>query len=228
MARLSRPIEEVEATKQRIIDSALDIIRRNGYESLTMKALAKRLGMAAPGIYYYYKSKEEIYLVARRQGLLLLYEQAEKFSAEHDDPFCKLKAYTKGFINFALRYPHYYHILFTQEVKKYASFVGTPLQDTAAKTSEVAEPAVNLSISNMEDLAKAYHLFPKKEARVQYMLWLSGIHGIVALYQNNVLNTIHDSPADTISFMADRFLSLFRPPAFKASSCKCHKRKLKG
>lgn len=212
MARTPRTPEEVEATKQKILENALHIIIKHGYEGLTMKALAKRMGTAAPGIYYYYANKEEIFLSARRQGFLLLFERIKRAYDSHTDPYCKLQGFTKAYIDFALKYPHYYKVMITMDVPLYNSFVGTPLQDTAFQVVEARRPSTNLTIKIMEEIAETYHLFPKEEARIQYMLWLSGIHGIVSLYNNNILSALHESPADVINLMADRFLTLFKPP----------------
>ncbi len=221
MARTPRPLEEVKATRRKIIENALDIISKHGYEGFTLRGLAKRLGIAAPGIYYYYKNKEEVFLSARREGFLLVGEMARKIAAAHDDPFCRLKAHAKGHIDFALRYRHYYNIMYTLEVPNYPAFVGTPLQEAAYKVVEASEPTKELMLGLMETLAEEYDLFPKEEARTQFMLYLSGMHGIVSLYNNNTLKRIHECPADVIHHMTDRFLSIFRPPDFRPDRCKC-------
>lgn len=213
MARNSRPPEEIEAIKQNILENALQIIISKGYEGFTMQALAKRLGTTARSIYYYYVAgKEEIFLSARRQGFLRFYEQVKRAYDSHPDPFCKLQALTKAYIDFALKYPHYYKIMITLDVPLYTSFVGTPLQDMAFQVVEARIPLTNLIIQIMEEIAETYHSFPKKEARIQFMFWLSGIHGIVSLYNNNMLSSLHGSPADVINLMADRSLTFFKQP----------------
>jgi AcrR family transcriptional regulator len=212
MARIPRTPEDVEATKNKIIENALHIITKHGYEGFTMKALAKRLGTVAPGIYYYYANKEEILLSARRQGFLLIYEQAKRVYDSHTDPFCKLQAVTKAYIDFSLKYPHYYKILITMDVPLSPSFVGTPLQDMAFQVVEARKPSSNLIIRIMEEMADTYHSFPKEQAQIQFMLWLSGIHGIASLHSNNILKGLHESNADVMNLLVDRFLTFFKPP----------------
>ena len=51
-----------EATRQRIIRAAAEIYRECGYERAGMTDLARRLGMTAPALYWYFRSKEAILL----------------------------------------------------------------------------------------------------------------------------------------------------------------------
>ena len=50
----------LEDTKELIMKKAAKLFLENGYDATSMKKLAKVAGIQAPGIYYYFKSKEEI------------------------------------------------------------------------------------------------------------------------------------------------------------------------
>ena len=52
--------ERDEAARRRIIRAAADIYRERGYEGAGMTDIARRLGMTAPALYWYFRSKEEI------------------------------------------------------------------------------------------------------------------------------------------------------------------------
>lgn len=49
-----------EAVRQRIIRAAAEIYRECGYERASMTDIARRLGMTAPALYWYFRSKEDI------------------------------------------------------------------------------------------------------------------------------------------------------------------------
>ena len=51
-----------EATRRRIIRAAAEIYRECGYERAGMIDIARRLGMTAPALYWYFRSKEDILL----------------------------------------------------------------------------------------------------------------------------------------------------------------------
>ena len=52
--------EREEAVRRRIICAAAEIYREHGYERAGMADIARRLGMTAPALYWYFRSKEEI------------------------------------------------------------------------------------------------------------------------------------------------------------------------
>jgi AcrR family transcriptional regulator len=52
--------ERDEAVRRRIIRAAAEIYRECGYERAGMVDIARRLGLTAPALYWYFKSKEEI------------------------------------------------------------------------------------------------------------------------------------------------------------------------
>jgi len=52
--------ERDEAVRRRIIRAAAEIYREHGYERAGMADIACRLGMTAPALYWYFRSKEDI------------------------------------------------------------------------------------------------------------------------------------------------------------------------
>lgn len=48
-------------TKERILDAALELFANQGYEQVTMEAIASAVGIKAPSLYKHYASKQEIY-----------------------------------------------------------------------------------------------------------------------------------------------------------------------
>src|SRR5690242_1974743 len=58
-----------EATKERILDAAWRIARRDGLGAISLRELAADVGMRAPSLYTYFPSKSHIYDAMYRQGL---------------------------------------------------------------------------------------------------------------------------------------------------------------
>ena len=54
--------ERDEVTRRRIVRAAAQIYRERGYERAGMTDIARRVGMTAPALYWYFRSKEEILL----------------------------------------------------------------------------------------------------------------------------------------------------------------------
>jgi len=51
---------KAEATRARIVDVALDLFRRQGFEQTTMRGIAAEAGVSLGSAYYYFESKEDL------------------------------------------------------------------------------------------------------------------------------------------------------------------------
>jgi AcrR family transcriptional regulator len=212
MPRTPQTPEEIEIIKQNILENALQIITQHGFEGFSMRRLAERLGTTATPIYNYYANKEEIYLKARARGFNILYEQTRQAYDSQKDPFARMQAVTKAFIHFAVSNPQYYKIMLTWDVPMYNQFAGTPLQEVAAEVVAASKRLIDYGHHLMEEMSECYHHFTRKDVQFQYILWIAGMHGIVSLYNNTILNGLHKNPDKIITALADRFLTLFKPP----------------
>jgi AcrR family transcriptional regulator len=52
--------KKAEATCARILDAALDLFRRQGFEQTTMRGIAAEAGVSLGSAYYYFESKEDL------------------------------------------------------------------------------------------------------------------------------------------------------------------------
>src|SRR5260370_25693055 len=52
--------KKAEATSARILDAALDLFRRQGFEQTTMRGIAAEAGVSLGSAYYYFESKEDL------------------------------------------------------------------------------------------------------------------------------------------------------------------------
>ena len=64
-------------TRADILDAAAGIIVQEGYEGLTMRAIAARLSMKAGSLYYHFKSKEVLVEEILDLGILNLFERVD-------------------------------------------------------------------------------------------------------------------------------------------------------
>ena len=49
-------------TRERILDVALELFTEQGYESTSLREITERVGVTKPALYYYFESKEAIFL----------------------------------------------------------------------------------------------------------------------------------------------------------------------
>ena len=80
-------------TKERILDTALELFAQNGYLGTSMNDIAGRLGFTKAALYKHYTSKQEILdrIVERMNEMD--YERAESYEMPHT-PVQKIRAYS--------------------------------------------------------------------------------------------------------------------------------------
>jgi len=78
-----------DKNRERIIDAAVKLFNYRGYKNVTMREIAKQLGMSSKTFYNYFSSKEEI---AEEVIMALMRNIKEKnLQAQYNDPVIKLK-----------------------------------------------------------------------------------------------------------------------------------------
>src|SRR5436189_3270145 len=106
-----RRAERREATKAEILDAAWELVRAEGLAALTLRDLAKKVGMQPPSLYSYFDSKHAIYDAMFLQGneeLLRRYEAMPDFDTPADD----LRWAAKAFVEFTGENPSGAQLLF--------------------------------------------------------------------------------------------------------------------
>jgi len=81
-----RQIEEREARKQRILKGALEVFKSNGLEGATMDQIAQKSGFGKATLYYYFKSKEDVFSAILEDGWENIWESLEPIIADEDGP----------------------------------------------------------------------------------------------------------------------------------------------
>lgn len=79
--------------KLKILEVASEVFKRFGYKKTTMDEIAKQLGKGKSSIYYYYKSKEDIFQSVVEEEANLLQEEVKKSIDITSDPKEQIKNY---------------------------------------------------------------------------------------------------------------------------------------
>jgi len=143
------------------------------HEKLTMRAVAKEAGVAAPSIYLHFADKTELVWAA----LLDKYEHlAQRMRAADDtvdpaDARGRLMAQVRAYCLFALENPGHYRLMY--EVRQ-------PMVSTAragAHPARLVSRQLRAAVNRCLDAGYALSLPPRQTS---HTLW-AGLHGIVAL-----------------------------------------------
>jgi AcrR family transcriptional regulator len=97
----------------------LAIIEREGLEALSLREVARRLGVSHQAPYRHYPSRDHLLAEVVRRAFTAFAEHLEA-RPRHDDPEADLEAMSRAYLDYAARHPLQYRLMF-----------GTPLPDPA-------------------------------------------------------------------------------------------------
>jgi len=129
-----RRAERREATKAEILDAAWEVVRAEGLAALSLRDLARKVGMQAPSLYSYFDSKHAIYDAMFLQGNLELLRRYEAL-AELGDPVEEFRASARMFVGFTVEDPARAQLMFMRSI---------PGFEPSPETYEVAVRIVEL------------------------------------------------------------------------------------
>lgn len=88
-------LKEKERRKNRVYKVATKTLYRNGYDRTSIRDIAKAMDMTTAGLYYYFKSKEELLYQILKGHMDDMIEGIEKISVEDISPEEVIKSYIR-------------------------------------------------------------------------------------------------------------------------------------
>ena len=153
---------------------ATERFARFGYEGVTMRQLAEALGCSPKTPYRYFKDKADILATVRAQAFGKF---ADALEAASKGPTSERGRRTsEAYLNFALKNPHAYRIMFDLEA---------PIDEKHPELGPQAERAARYITRGAEEMAKA-GMIGDDPALFGWSMW-AAIHGVVMLHQSGML-----------------------------------------
>lgn len=112
MASKDRILRLKEETRCNILEAALQIVKEEGWQALSMRKIADVIEYTAPIIYEYFSNKEAILLELTRQGYLKLSRELEQARDRHRLPAKQLEDMWLTYWNFAFANKELYQGMF--------------------------------------------------------------------------------------------------------------------
>ena len=81
-----RQAKERELRKEQILESALNVFKTTGLDGTTMDEIAKQADFGKATLYYYFSSKEEIFIELLDRGWKTIWESIEPVIHENENP----------------------------------------------------------------------------------------------------------------------------------------------
>jgi AcrR family transcriptional regulator len=164
--------QEKESLRRTILDAAGALFLEHGYEGLSMRQIAERIGYSATTIYRYYEDKDDLLFAIVQEGFLRFGRQLSKAAQASADPRERLPALGHAYIAFGLKNPVYYRLMFMQRFDlmfESRADESAPMIDSFEVLREAVEQAMQAGILRRGD--------PVTTSNV---IWAT-VHGITSL-----------------------------------------------
>ena len=212
MARKTRSPEVVEKIKDHIIGEAMKLIIDIGFNNMSIRKLAQRLGMSPTNIYYYYANQDEIYLNIQIQGFQALQTILEQTSLSEKDPYLALEKILRAYLEFGFTHPDYYQIMLNSNTPRYLEYKGNKIEPIALRAKQMAIDAITVPLKVIEKICTLNPSVPKQDIEFRaYQIWIT-LHGMVTLNNRNILQELEEIPEKLITRMCEELMLPFRPP----------------
>lgn len=188
--------------KKEILDAARSLFLEKGYESTSMRKIANRVGISATTIYLYYKDKADVIHTLHKEGFKLLSNQFKTLQ-QVEEPFERLKAMGKVYINFALESRDYYEIMFIMK----DPMLHLLKREGGAEKWVEGEAAFQSLVNVVQDCKDAGYFKNHEVTPLALLVW-ANMHGLCALKNNGHLDFIaqkFDQDLDASVLMQESF-----------------------
>jgi AcrR family transcriptional regulator len=100
--------------RQDILDAARALTDEHGEQAVTLRLVARNVGIAAPSIYAHFADRDAILDVLVDETFKELAIAVSGATRAHEDPVRSLRAACGAYVDFAVRRPHRYQLAFAE------------------------------------------------------------------------------------------------------------------
>lgn len=182
MSSEERRQREQQELKRRILETAREIARTEGWSSVTLRKIADRIDYTHAALYSYFANKEQLLLEVLREGFHLLATDLSRATTGAMTPQEAFRRSVFAYWTFAWRHPELYRVMYGLD--------GIPfgVTETWAEGTQIGELATRVITKLLENQGRPIEQI---EAKV-FLIW-STLHGLISLA---MIGRIAGSPRD--------------------------------
>jgi AcrR family transcriptional regulator len=170
MGIAERRVREKEKLRSAILDTAWQMVKDEGWQSLSIRKIADAIEYSVPVIYDHFENKEAILFEFGKEGFRILARKISEAKEKKDDPAEQLKLMANAFWDFASRHNEHYQLMYGQ------GMMGCEIQKCLPERTTfrnlVTEPIVQLIKEGKN---------PKADPCLKYYTFWSILHGLISM-----------------------------------------------
>jgi AcrR family transcriptional regulator len=205
MSLKERREREKNERRKQILDSARLLLFQKGLNAISINQIAKQAEIGVGTIYFYYKSKEELFAELQAEGLELLYSKMMKACEKEPESSEKLRNAAHVFFRFSKDNKDYFDII--------SYFLAAPEQIFSPGLKDHVDRYGNKVISFVENILKEgvdSGVFKNIDPRRCSIVFWANLYGLI--HFRKLKNTIlkGDTFNNIFDYSVDNFISNLR------------------
>jgi len=174
MGTTERRMREKEKVREAILGTAWNMVKEEGWQSLSIRKIAGAIEYSVPVIYDHFENKEAILSEFAGTGFRLLTKKIQQAYEKTESPADQLRAMAGAYWNFSLKNKAYYQLMYGVGM---ACCEGEHCMSEQTEFRElIAEPISEL-------ISKGKH--PQANPCLKYHTFWSIMHGLISIRMTN-------------------------------------------
>lgn len=153
------------------MDAAREMFVDEGYQNVSMRKIADKIGYSATTIYLYFDDKTDLLHQICEQTFARLAKNISAINELSDNPLEKLRSGLREYVYFGLKHPSQYEIVFITPLPK------LPTAEFETTNGRAAFDTLRLAVG---ECVSANLLKTKDVELISQTLW-AGIHGVTSI-----------------------------------------------
>ena len=170
MGIAERRLRQKEEIKSKILATAWQMVKDEGWQSLSIRKIADAIEYSVPVIYDHFESKEAILFEFGKEAFRLLSKKVRQAKEKSDDPAEQLRAIANAYWSFALKNSQYYQLMFGLGMR------GCEIDKCFPERGEFRK----LAIEPIEAMLKKRKQ-PSSNVCLKYHTFWSILHGLISI-----------------------------------------------
>jgi len=195
-----RKEREKEDLQKSILTAAREVFLEKGFEQTSIRSIAQKIEYSPTTIYLYFKDKDAILYALHNEGFSILNNRMEVLN-NVEDPFERIKAMGRVYLQFAAEYADYYDLMFVQKSPMKS------LNEKDERWEEGKSAFDGLKFSVQQCMDNGSMPFKDNEAGA-FLIW-AAMHGMCTLYDRGRCEVLVEEKREKIVDLAfEEFLKM--------------------
>jgi len=177
MKSATRRKQQQDELRAKILDAARELFVVEGVEAVTMRKVAQKIGYTATTLYNHFEDKDALLRALCDSDFAALHDSFRRIG-EIADPIERLRTLGQAYIEFALRFPNHYRLMFM--TPRIPREVDCPAEAGRGNPDEDAYAYLRATIVQALESGQFRGDYHDPDL-VSQVVW-SGVHGVAALH----------------------------------------------